>query len=84
MSGKPMVPLIPELTEEQKEKCLDIMLDAIDLLAGARPKLTTDEILLVIERQYRHPAAGDTGLELGKFADEVLGLGAHSLAEDEE
>jgi hypothetical protein len=62
------------LTDEQKEQCIAIVCDALDLLSVTRPTLTTDQKLQVIAAQYRHAAAGDTAEELGVFADEVLGV----------
>lgn len=73
----PSIELIPypliELTEEQKEKCLDVMHDALNLLGVARSELTMDQKIQVIAACYRHPATGDTAEELGSYADEMFG-----------
>lgn len=73
----PSIELIPypsiELTKEQKEKCLYIMHDALNLLGAARPELTMDQKIQVIASCYRHPATGETAEELGSYADEMFG-----------
>lgn len=43
--------------------------DAIKLLAQHRPDLTTMQMIMVLQREYRHPAAGDTAMYLAENAE---------------
>jgi hypothetical protein len=62
-----------ELTDQQKENCLAVMRDALNLLGSARPTLSVDQMIQVIAREYRHAATGETAAELGEAADAKYG-----------
>jgi hypothetical protein len=52
------------------EFTLAVIRDAINLLWSHRPDMTCEQLIAVIGREYRHPAAGETAVYLAEAAED--------------